>query len=257
MGRTGVDPAITGEPPEEQARLRAPPVEPDGAGPSQPSQSGRSPRQGPGKRGGTAVVPDVRARRPRGPVPLRTPGCRSQETSRVAYPLHRSSGSQSQPAVPASPDLPALEHEVLAYWEADGTFLASVEARAAGENGANEFVFYDGPPVRQRPAALRSPAHRLRQGRRPALPDHARPQGRAPIRLGHPRPARRARGRAASRHHRQVADRRDGHRRVQRRLPRVGAEVHRRVAGLRHPPGPLGRLRQRLQDARPRPTWSR
>jgi isoleucyl-tRNA synthetase len=26
---------------------------------------------------------------------------------------------------------------------------------------------------------------------------------------------------------------------------------------LRHPPGPLGRLRQRLQDAQPRPTWSR
>jgi isoleucyl-tRNA synthetase len=58
----------------------------------------------------------------------------------VGYPLHRPD------AVPASPDLPALEEGVLAHWEADGTFLASVEARDAGENGSNEFVFYDGPP---------------------------------------------------------------------------------------------------------------
>ena len=58
----------------------------------------------------------------------------------MGYPLHRSA------AVPASPDLPALEGDVLAYWEADGTFVASVEARDAGENGSNEFVFYDGPP---------------------------------------------------------------------------------------------------------------
>ena len=39
---------------------------------------------------------------------------------------------------------------------------------------------------------------------------------------------------------------------VQRGLPRVGAEVHRRVARVRHPPGALGRLRQRLQDPRTR-----
>ena len=35
---------------------------------------------------------------------------------------------------------------MLAYWEADDTFRASVEQRDAGEDGANEFVFYDGPP---------------------------------------------------------------------------------------------------------------
>ncbi|MGZ8749306.1 MAG: isoleucine--tRNA ligase, partial [Pseudonocardia sp.] len=50
------------------------------------------------------------------------------------------------PAVPAHPSFPALEHEVLDFWAADGTFEASVDARAAGENGANEYVFYDGPP---------------------------------------------------------------------------------------------------------------
>ena len=35
---------------------------------------------------------------------------------------------------------------MLDFWAADGTFEASVDARPAGENGANEFVFYDGPP---------------------------------------------------------------------------------------------------------------
>ncbi|MFC5949922.1 isoleucine--tRNA ligase [Pseudonocardia lutea] len=54
--------------------------------------------------------------------------------------------SESYPAVPAHPAFPQLEREVLKYWEADDTFAASVEARPAGENGSNEFVFYDGPP---------------------------------------------------------------------------------------------------------------
>ena len=35
---------------------------------------------------------------------------------------------------------------MLAYWEADDTFRASVEQRDAGTDGGNEFVFYDGPP---------------------------------------------------------------------------------------------------------------
>ena len=58
----------------------------------------------------------------------------------MVYPLHR-----SEP-VPASPHLPSLEEEVLAYWAADDTFRASVAKNPAGENGSNEFVFYDGPP---------------------------------------------------------------------------------------------------------------
>jgi isoleucyl-tRNA synthetase len=44
------------------------------------------------------------------------------------------------------PDLPALEAEVLAYWNDDDTFRASVEQRDAGTDGSNEYVFYDGPP---------------------------------------------------------------------------------------------------------------
>jgi isoleucyl-tRNA synthetase len=72
----------------------------------------------------------------------------------MAYPLHRTpTGKHAAPqapgssfGLPASPDLPALEKDVLAYWDADGTFQASIDAREAGEDGANEFVFYDGPP---------------------------------------------------------------------------------------------------------------
>jgi isoleucyl-tRNA synthetase len=58
----------------------------------------------------------------------------------MSYPK---SGDQS---VPSSPRFPELEERVLDYWEKDGTFQASVDQRDAGENGANEFVFYDGPP---------------------------------------------------------------------------------------------------------------
>jgi isoleucyl-tRNA synthetase len=50
------------------------------------------------------------------------------------------------PKVDPQPNLPAVEDAVRAFWAADATFVASVENRPAGENGANEFVFYDGPP---------------------------------------------------------------------------------------------------------------
>ncbi len=48
--------------------------------------------------------------------------------------------------VPSSPRFPEVEKRIERYWDADGTFRASVEQRPAGENGSNEFVFYDGPP---------------------------------------------------------------------------------------------------------------
>jgi isoleucyl-tRNA synthetase len=41
-----------------------------------------------------------------------------------------------------TPNFPALEAEVLAYWDADDTFRASVARR----EGSPEYVFYDGPP---------------------------------------------------------------------------------------------------------------
>jgi isoleucyl-tRNA synthetase len=51
--------------------------------------------------------------------------------------------SRPYPEVDQQPDYPRLEERVLAFWEADATFAASVAARAGGDN---EYVFYDGPP---------------------------------------------------------------------------------------------------------------
>ncbi len=45
-------------------------------------------------------------------------------------------------AVVPSPRFPAIEREVLDFWEADDTFRASIAQR----EGAPEWVFYDGPP---------------------------------------------------------------------------------------------------------------
>ena len=50
------------------------------------------------------------------------------------------------PHVDSQPHFPSVEEGVLARWERDNTFAASVAARPAGENGDNEFIFYDGPP---------------------------------------------------------------------------------------------------------------
>jgi isoleucyl-tRNA synthetase len=61
----------------------------------------------------------------------------------MSYPKARSASAEG---VPAQPSFPALEKAVLDYWSADRTFQASVEARPAGEQGSNEYVFYDGPP---------------------------------------------------------------------------------------------------------------
>ena len=148
--------------------------------------------------------------------------------------------------VAPSPDFPAVEREVLAFWKQDGTFQASIDQR----EGAHEWVFYDGPPFANGLPHYGHLLTGLRQGPLPALPDHARQAGAPPLRLGHARPARRARGRAPARHHRQERDRGDGHRGLQRGRARGGAALHRGVAGVRHPPGALGRLRARLQDAR-------
>jgi len=55
----------------------------------------------------------------------------------VTYPLVDLAGAGS-----GTPSFPAIEQRVRAGWAADGTFQASIDQRA----GAEEFVFYDGPP---------------------------------------------------------------------------------------------------------------
>ncbi len=66
----------------------------------------------------------------------------------MTYPKVSTTGEHTGAAfgVPASPRFPHIEDAVLAHWAADDTFAASVANRPTGEDGANEFVFYDGPP---------------------------------------------------------------------------------------------------------------
>jgi isoleucyl-tRNA synthetase len=68
------------------------------------------------------------------------PARQDPATQRTGYP--RAGAAQ----VNGHPDFPDSEREVLAYWAKDKTFLASVENRPAGDDGDNEYVFYDGPP---------------------------------------------------------------------------------------------------------------
>ncbi len=46
-------------------------------------------------------------------------------------------------SVPAKPDYPRIEEDILRFWKTDGTFEESVRFREAG---GRDFVFYDGPP---------------------------------------------------------------------------------------------------------------
>ena len=55
----------------------------------------------------------------------------------MSYPQHA-----PDEQVPSSPRFPAIEERVLEYWKHDGTFQASINQR----EGAEEWVFYDGPP---------------------------------------------------------------------------------------------------------------
>ncbi|MDD7836942.1 MULTISPECIES: isoleucine--tRNA ligase [Paenarthrobacter] len=61
------------------------------------------------------------------------------------YPKASASSSGAQ-GVSASVKFPEIEERILKYWDEDGTFQASIDQRDAGQDGSNEFVFYDGPP---------------------------------------------------------------------------------------------------------------
>ncbi|KTR76123.1 isoleucine--tRNA ligase [Microbacterium oxydans] len=58
----------------------------------------------------------------------------------MTYP--RSAFGPAADSVAPSPRFPQIEEEVLAFWEADDTFRASIAQR----EGSPEWVFYDGPP---------------------------------------------------------------------------------------------------------------
>ena len=64
------------------------------------------------------------------------------------YPKHNpasggASAAESQGVNP-SPSFPEIEKDILAFWSKDNTFQASIDQRK--NQGADEFVFYDGPP---------------------------------------------------------------------------------------------------------------
>ena len=142
---------------------------------------------------------------------------------------------------------------MLAYWAADDTFAGvSVDQRDPGEDGANEFVFYDGPPFAN---GLPHYGHLLTGYVKDVVPRYQTMRGRrVERRFGwdtHGLPAElEAMSQLGIKTKEEILEL--GDRDVQRQVPRVGDEVHRRVARLRHPPGPLGRLRQRLQHPEPR-----
>jgi isoleucyl-tRNA synthetase len=62
----------------------------------------------------------------------------------MSYPKVSAGTDAAPPA--SSPSFPTIEEGVLEYWKRDDTFQASIDQRDPGENGSNEFVFYDGPP---------------------------------------------------------------------------------------------------------------
>ena len=125
--------------------------------------------------------------------------------------------------LPAKPDFPKLEEEVLERWRERDVFRESVRRRA----GRRAVRVLRGPADRQRAARLPPRARARVQGHLPALPDHARPLRRAQGRLGLPRPAGRDRRRAEARLQVQGRHRALRHRRVQRQVPRVGVRVPR------------------------------
>ena len=114
----------------------------------------------------------------------------------MTYPKSATADVAAEPALPRRSSA-----RCSTFWKADDTFRASIE-QPRGRAGVG---LLRRPAVRERPAALRAPAHRVREGPVPALPDDARQEGRPRLRLGHPRPARRARGDEAARHHREGA----------------------------------------------------
>ena len=81
------------------------------------------------------------------------------------------------PDADQAPSFPAIEQEILARWQREGTFLQQVALRPKTnpDGSSNEFVFYDGPPFANGLPALRAYRYELREGHHPALPGDAGP----------------------------------------------------------------------------------
>jgi isoleucyl-tRNA synthetase len=67
---------------------------------------------------------------------------RKSAVNRPSVAAERAPGGP-MPALPVQPDLPAIEHELLARWNRDWTFEASLKRT----EGAPRWTFYEGPPT--------------------------------------------------------------------------------------------------------------
>ena len=136
-------------------------------------------------------------------------------------PYPKVSSDPTTTGVPSSPRFPEIEERILKYWDEDGTFQASVENREAGENGDNEFVFYDGPPFAN---GLPHYGHLLTGYVKDVVPRYETMRGRrVERRFGwdtHGLPAE-LEAMQPARHQDQGGDPRARHRGVQRQVPRA------------------------------------
>ncbi len=238
--KNGDDEAITSEPPEERVTAAAEtPVEPDGSSPSSLAKWSGAIAAAARKQGGTAGVWLV----PVEPV-SRHPGDHSHERADHER-------DPSYPNVETQPSFPRIEREVLAFWDGDRTFEASVAARA----DADEYVFYDGPPFAN---GLPHYGHLLTGFVKDAVPRYRTMRGqKVDRRFGwdcHGLPAEVvAEKELGISGHPAITEVR--HRQVQRCVPHQRAALHRRLASLRHPPGTLGGLRATTTRPSTSPTW--
>ena len=152
---------------------------------------------------------------------------------------HRRDG-EPPTGVPASPVFPEVEAGILRYWHDDDTFAASVERHPKGVDGANEYVFYDGPPFAN---GLPHYGHLLTGYVKDVVPRYQTMRGRrVERRFGwdcHGLPAE-VEAEKQLGHRAQVRDRGDGRRSVQRRLPHLGAALHRGLGGATSTARPAG-----------------
>jgi isoleucyl-tRNA synthetase len=79
---------------------------------------------------------------PKSPNPTNTGADDNEAVTAGADNTGSSRTGRHAAGVVPSPNFPAIEAEVLGFWQEDGTFRASVDNRA----GSPEWVFYDGPP---------------------------------------------------------------------------------------------------------------
>ena len=90
------------------------------------------------------------------------------------YPKNQEASNAAREGVNPSPSFPKIEEQILEFWNQDGTFQASIDQRKAA--GADEFVFYDGPPFAN---GLPHYGHLLTGYVKDAIPRFKTMQGRA------------------------------------------------------------------------------